>query len=77
MPIIYDGIYDKKAIDAAFKPFEAEQEGYVVRLADEFKYSDFRKSVAKYVRPEFRQVLNNSHGNWINKKIETNKLKII
>lgn len=36
---------------------------------------DFKKSVGKFVRPEFRQVVNNSHGHWISKKVETNKLK--
>lgn len=35
---------------------------------------DFRKSVAKFVRPEFRQAINNSHGHWISKKIEPNGL---
>jgi hypothetical protein len=74
VPVIYDGIFDEKAIKEAFKPYEKENEGYVVRLADEFTYGNFRKSVAKYVRPEFRQMLNNSHGHWISKKIEKNEL---
>lgn len=74
VPVIYEGIYDKDKIINSFKPYEKEHEGYVIRLADEFTYMDFRKSVAKYVRPEFRQVVNNSHGNWISKKIEKNSL---
>ena len=76
VPVIYDGIYDEHLIKAAFEPYKLENEGYVIRLADEFKYGDFRKSVAKFVRPEFRQALNNSHGHWISKKIEINGLKI-
>lgn len=75
VPVLYDGIYNKEAIIKAFKDHESEHEGYVIRLADEFNYIDFRKSVAKFVRPEFRQALNNSHGHWISKKIETNNLK--
>ncbi len=74
VPVIYKGVYDRKAIEEAFEQYK-DHEGYVIRLADEFKYQDFRKSVAKYVRPEFRQLVNQSHGHWISKKIEPNKLK--
>jgi len=76
VPVIYRGIYDREKIEAAFKPYIDTDEGYVIRLADSFNYGKFRSSVAKYVRPEFRQLLNNSHGHWISKKIEPNKLKI-
>ena len=72
--VIYDGIYDENKIKMAFKSYENTEEGYVIRLADEFKYNDFRKSIAKFVRPEFRQIINNSHGHWISKKIEKNEL---
>lgn len=74
VPVIYDGVYDKDKIIEEFSKYEKTNEGYVVRIADEFNYIDFRRSVGKYVRPEFRQVVNNSHGHWISKKIETNKL---
>lgn len=77
VPVIYDGIYSKDKIIAAFKPYEKENEGYVIRIADEFNYIDFRRSVAKYVRPEFRQAVNNSHGHWISKKVEVNGIEII
>lgn len=75
VPVFYDGIYDKDKIIAEFEKYRLKNEGYVIRLADEFYYQDFRKSIAKYVRPEFRQIVNNSHGHWISKKIEVNKLK--
>lgn len=74
VPVFYDGIYDREKINKAFEPFAKSNEGYVIRIADEFTYMDFRKAVAKYVRPEFRQALNNSHGHWISKKVEVNKL---
>jgi hypothetical protein len=45
------------------------------RCLDKFTYGVFKRSIAKFVRPEFRQQLNNSHGHWISKKIETNILK--
>lgn len=72
--VIYDGIYSKEKVIESFGPYEKYNEGYVVRIADEFNYIDFRRSVAKFVRPEFRQVVNNSHGHWISKKIEPNGL---
>jgi hypothetical protein len=74
VPVIYEGVYDEKKIKEVFKPYENANEGYVVRLEDEFTYGNFRKSIAKFVRPEFRQVVNNSHGHWISKKIEKNLL---
>ncbi len=49
--------------------FKDKQEGYVVRLADEFKYSDFEKSVAKYVRSNHVQT--NKH--WMYEEIIPNK----
>jgi hypothetical protein len=75
VPVIYDGIYNKEAIIKSFAPYEKSHEGYTIRLADSFTYADFRRSVAKYVRPEFRQVVNNSHGHWISQKIKTNWIK--
>lgn len=77
VPEFYRGIYDRKAIIKEFETNHSHNEGYVIRLADEFNYSDFRKSVAKFVKPEFRQAINNSHGHWISKKIEKNELKNI
>lgn len=74
VPVIYDGIYDKDKIIETFSKYENE-EGYVIRIADEFNYIDFRRTVAKFVKPEFRQIVNNSHGHWISKKIEVNGLK--
>lgn len=74
VPVIYEGVYDAKAIAAAFAPHAATHEGYVVRLAGEFSYGAFRHSVAKYVRPAFRQVLNQSHGGWVSKKVVPNGL---
>lgn len=76
VPVIYDGDYNKEKIIQAFSSYEKQNEGYVVRLAHEFSYMDFRRSVAKFVRPEFRQALNNSHGHWISKKVEVNGLVV-
>lgn len=71
-PVIYSGQYNKDRIIESFKLHYSAHEGYVVRIADEFNYMDFRRSVAKFVRPEFRQQLNESHGHWISKKVQVN-----
>ncbi len=52
MPVIYDGIWDEKLIR---KLYDSKRdwdrcEGYVVRTAEQFAYSQFRKNVAKFVR---------------------------
>ena len=76
VPVIYDGPYDRDAIIEAFSKYEESNEGYVVRLADSFKYGEFRRSIAKFVRSKFRQAINNSHGHWISKKVEANGIKL-
>lgn len=47
-------------------------EGYVVRLADEFHYKDFRRSVGKYVRAN--HVVHHD-GHWSNRRVVPNRLK--
>jgi hypothetical protein len=74
VPVIYRGKYDRKLIESSFLPYLDSNEGYVLRLSDSFDYGDFRRSVGKFVRQEFRQVVNDSHGHWISKKIERNGL---
>ena len=57
VPVIYDGIWDEKLIKGLYdekKDWETK-EGYVVRVADEFGYGEFRKAVAKYVRAKHVQ----------------------
>ena len=54
VPVLYRGIWDEKRI-SALTVNEASMEGYVVRLADAFTYTDFTKSVAKWVRPNHVQ----------------------
>ena len=74
VPVIYEGIFDLDKIHQIYEKNHNQHEGYVVRLYDEFDYFNFKKSVAKYVSPEFRIKLNDSHGHWISKKIEKNLL---
>lgn len=51
VPVLFDGLFDEKAIRALWNEKEwSSREGYVVRVADEISYGDFRHTVAKFVR---------------------------
>lgn len=52
-PVLWRGVFDARAEKAlrALKPDTGRQEGYVVRPADGFGAADFRRLVAKWVRP--------------------------
>lgn len=71
VPILYDGIYDENKIKSLGEFDGKTKEGWVIRLAESFHYSAFRKSVAKYVSPNF--VL--PHGHWSRGVWEKNELK--
>lgn len=73
VPVLYRGPWDETLIKE-FKLLEIDNdpcEGYVVRVADEFHYKDFRKSAAKYVRSN--HVTTDEH--WLNKSVVANKLR--
>lgn len=72
VPVLYSGLYDEKAIKAAWRPQMGgrDSEGYVIRLFDSFAYNDFEKSVAKYVRKDHVQ----SDSHWMFQEIVPNKL---
>ncbi|WP_232968492.1 RNA ligase family protein [Pseudomonas putida] len=70
---IYRGVFDEKLIKELYdsKRDWATCEGYVVRLADDFDYRDFRNSVAKFVRKGHVQTTKHwMHG----RRIEANGL---
>ena len=68
----YDGIWDEDIVKNIYQEERNgdQCEGYVVRLADSFKYGDFRRSCAKYVREGHV-----SPHNWKRMKIVFNKIK--
>jgi len=70
VPVLWRGIYNEEYIKN-FKINTNLQEGFVIRLADSFPFSDFEKSVAKYVR-EYHVSTDN---HWMFKKIIPNELK--
>ena len=75
VPVLYDGIWDMEVIEKLNKEMENNPgtiEGYVVRLAREYHYSEFRSVCGKYVRKDHVQ---NNHGHWTTQKIIKNELK--
>lgn len=53
VPVLYRGVYNREMVERCFtgrSVYGAEQEGYVVRVAESFSMSEFRDKVAKYVR---------------------------
>ena len=54
--ILYDGAYDERHLMKLHEMLDLNRdEGYVLRVADEFSYGDFRNCVAKWVRPDHIQ----------------------
>lgn len=73
VPVLYDGIWDGSLI----KEFcnDDKREGFVVRIADSFSYGDFRKSIAKFVNPQFKDKLKEEDTyHWRYSAITPNKL---
>lgn len=71
VPVLYRGVYDEKLIREEFKKKYPTHEGYVIRPAGEFKFSDFRKVVGKFVDGSFKI----KHGHWTQQKMEANRTK--
>ena len=76
VPVLYEGIWDEDKIKSLYtgkSVLGGDQEGYVVRLAESFHYSDFSKCCAKYVRAS--HVTTSVH--WMNEKVVPNLLRLI
>ena len=74
VPVYYYGVYDIDVISEFNNKMEANPgtvEGYVIRLAREYHYSEFREVCGKYVRKNHVQ---NNHGHWTQQKIIKNEL---
>lgn len=72
VPVLYDGIYDEAKIKSLWNESQWDScEGYVIRLAEQFNYSQYKNSVAKFVRTNHVQT--NKH--WMRgQKITSNGL---
>lgn len=74
--MIFEGVYDKTAILAAFASYSKNAtypvEGFVVRLAASFAFHDFKGAVSKFVNDSF-QITTTKH--WKYDVKELNQLK--
>ncbi len=63
VPALWRGIFDQDSIHKAFlnNRNKATSEGYVVRLASDFHYTEFQTSMAKFVRANH---IIEEHHNW-------------
>lgn len=75
VPVFYRGVFDRDIIHKAFPAtYKGDPtEGYVIRLAGEFSYDDFRMSIAKFVAKKF---VIDPDKHWMFEKIIPNKIKI-
>lgn len=73
VPVLYKGIYDEQLVKSLYNKNSWEtSEGYVLRNANKFSYSQFRYSVGKFVRKDHIQTVKHwMHG----QAIERNLLK--
>lgn len=70
VPVIYRGVFDIELLKN-IKLNTEKQEGFVIRIADSFKYSNFGYCVAKWVRSGHVQ----TDEHWSTQKIIKNNLK--
>lgn len=51
VPVLYDGPWKENLIEQFIPNDTTKQEGFVIRVSNEFPFSQFRNCVAKWVRP--------------------------
>jgi hypothetical protein len=69
VPVLFRGTYNEETI-RNLKLNKERQEGYVIRLTEQFGYFRFKKSVAKFVRKNHvQETVHNWRRNWDPKKI--------
>jgi hypothetical protein len=75
VPVIWEGEYNAAEIEAAFTRESAfgpnGAEGYVIRVAGDFPFNEFSKSVAKYVRKNHVQ----TDEHWMRRMVVLNGLE--
>jgi hypothetical protein len=72
VPVLYRGPWDEKTLRqlAPVSPHGDPCEGYVVRVAEAFRYREFRAKALKYVRAGHVQ----THGHWMRQTVQRNGL---
>jgi predicted kinase len=68
--VLWAGVFDEQMIQQQLRLDLSRQEGYVVRTAEGFSYTEFAQRVAKWVRPSHVQT--DTH--WMHAEVVPNKL---
>lgn len=72
VPVLYTGTFSEAMLRELSESMDTEScEGFVVRLRDEFEITDFKTSVAKWVRKNHVQ----TDGHWMYSEITPNTLR--
>ena len=72
VPVLYQGEYDEGKIQECIRVVKSHNgEGIVMRLASDYRYDDFTKSIVKYVRANHVQ----TDEHWSNQTIVKNQLR--
>jgi hypothetical protein len=69
--VLYAGPYDRAVIEQAFTPHREVHEGYVLRWADAFSYTEFERAVGKWVRANHVQ----TSDHWLFQPVVVNQRK--
>lgn len=71
VPVIYLGMWDEEKIKSLYSPFYGNDpmEGYVIRVAGEIRYSEFKSKVGKFVRKNHVQ----TDRHWMKEAVIPNK----
>ncbi len=68
VPVLYSGVLSEEVIDGVDKD---GKEGFVIRLANEFKIGEFGQSIGKYVRSNHVQ----TDQHWMTKAVIPNQIR--
>lgn len=72
VPVLWRGKFNEKILkQIAQKLDTSKHEGFVVRVTSTFKFTDFQRCVAKWVRPNHVQ----TDEHWMHSKVITNKMR--
>lgn len=72
VPVLYRGVFDLELLERMAEGFDVEnKEGFVVRVAEGFDYSEFSTNVAKWVRSGHVQ----TDQHWMHQQVRPNGLQ--
>lgn len=75
VPILYYGEYSEGLVRHYHGRLNhARQEGFVIRICDQFKYNEFNRAVAKWVRKNHSSTDDSWKQNWVKNSLLTSTM---